>query len=102
MREYKRFQVVGAPFFVIVTIFTRKGVKQDEEDHEQESPGQRGSLLERHEKNGEIESWYGMSQMKGLKELNRCWSATEPKTADMAASVLLVFFSGPRHIRSSF
>ncbi len=44
-------------------------MKQDEEDHEHESARKRGRVLERHETVGEIESWYGMPQMKGLKEL---------------------------------
>ncbi|HET6363731.1 MAG TPA: hypothetical protein VFG02_01655, partial [Nitrospirota bacterium] len=46
-----------------------KEVKQDEKDDEQESSRQRGCLLECHETNGKAESWYGMPQMKGLKEL---------------------------------
>jgi hypothetical protein len=47
----------------------RKEVIQDEKDGEQESSCQRGCILECHETSGKAESWYNMSQMKGLKEL---------------------------------
>jgi hypothetical protein len=42
---------------------------QDEEGSEQGNSWQRGSLLERPEATGEAQSWYGMPQVKGLKEL---------------------------------
>jgi hypothetical protein len=47
----------------------RGGENRDEEISEQESSRKRGCLLECHETTGEAESWYGMPQMKGLKEL---------------------------------
>jgi hypothetical protein len=47
----------------------RKEVIQDEEDIEQQGSCQGGRILDDRGKGGEGESWQGMPQVKGLKEL---------------------------------
>ncbi len=61
-------------------VLREKGGGRDEEDSEQEGSCQGGRFLERYGEGGKRESWQGMPQVKGLKELKLLVKQRERRT----------------------